>query len=64
MAEKRHKRKYARREIPASSPPIEKALVSPPVDTMVKVDSNICKGCGRRMTEIRCQCGWVKPINK
>ncbi len=42
----------------------EKSFTNPPVDTMVRNDTDKCKWCGRKMLSVRCQCGWVKPINK
>jgi hypothetical protein len=55
------KRKYTRRAVEEAAPS-EKAQI-PQADKMVKND-DICKWCGRRMLDVRCQCGYVRPRNK
>jgi len=47
----------------AKAPALDKGVESPPSDTMITND-NKCKRCGRVMLSVRCQCGWVKAINK
>ncbi len=59
--QKRDKKTKTRRAVKAA--PLPKAQDMPVVDTMVKND-DICKWCGRRMLDARCQCGYVRPINK